>query len=99
MAEVAAQALIGPRKYIQGRGVLRSLGEHVDDLGKDAFIIADQNVWGLVGSTLEESLQGAEVHLIKEVFGGSARTGRSTGASSAWCRRCRWSAAGSTRSG
>ena len=37
MAEVAAQALIGPRKYIQGRGVLGSLGEHVNDLGKTEF--------------------------------------------------------------
>ena len=37
MADVALQALVGPRKYIQGRGVLGSLGEHVNDLGKDAF--------------------------------------------------------------
>jgi glycerol dehydrogenase len=70
MADVALQALVGPRKYIQGRGVLGSLGEHLNDLGKDAFVIADQNVWGLVGTTVEESLQGAEVDLIKEVFGG-----------------------------
>jgi glycerol dehydrogenase len=70
MAELASQALIGPRKYIQGRGVMGSVGEHVGDLGKDAFVIADENVWGLVGSTVEGSLRGAEVNLIKEVFGG-----------------------------
>ena len=33
MAELASQALIGPRKYIQGRGVMGSIGEHVGDLG------------------------------------------------------------------
>jgi glycerol dehydrogenase len=70
MAEVASQALIGPRKYIQGRGVIGSLGEHVGDLGKDALVVADENVWKLVGTTVESSLQGAEVRLIKEVFGG-----------------------------
>lgn len=46
MAEVASQALIGPRKYLQGRGVIGSLGEHVADLGKDALVVADENVWG-----------------------------------------------------
>jgi glycerol dehydrogenase len=70
MAEVAQQALIGPRKYIQGRGVMGLIGEHVGDLGKDAMVIADENVWGLVGSTVEGSLEGAEVRLVKEVFGG-----------------------------
>ena len=70
MAELASQALIGPRKYIQGRGVMGSIGENVGELGKDAFVIADENVWGLVGSTVEGSLRGAEVTLIKEVFGG-----------------------------
>jgi glycerol dehydrogenase len=65
-----SQALIGPRKYIQGRGVIGTIGEHVGDLGKDAFVIANENVWGLVGSAVEGSLRGAEVNLIKEVFGG-----------------------------
>jgi glycerol dehydrogenase-like iron-containing ADH family enzyme len=49
MADVALQALVGPRKYIQGRGVLGPLGEHVNELGKDALVVADENVWGLAG--------------------------------------------------
>jgi glycerol dehydrogenase len=43
-----AQTLIAPRKYIQGRGLLSSLGKYVSELGKDALVVADETVWGLV---------------------------------------------------
>jgi hypothetical protein len=29
---------------------MASIGEHVGDLGKDAFVIADENVWGWSGA-------------------------------------------------
>jgi glycerol dehydrogenase len=72
MADVDLQAIIGPRKYVQGRGVLQTIGPQVADLGKDALVIADDNVWGLVGKKLERSFKGAKVRLVKEVFGGEA---------------------------
>ena len=42
------QALIAPKQYVQGRGLLSSLGKYVEKLGKDALVIADEDVWGLV---------------------------------------------------
>ena len=68
--EYVAQALIAPRKYGQGRGVLSSLGRYVAELGKDALVIADGTVWGLVRAQAEQSCAGAEVRLIEETFGG-----------------------------
>jgi glycerol dehydrogenase len=70
MADVSMQALIGPRKYVQGRGVLRAIGGNVADLGDDALVIADDNVWGLVGKKLDKSFKDAKVRVTKEVFGG-----------------------------
>lgn len=66
----AAQVLIGPRRYLQGRGVMASLGQHVADLGRDALVLADETVWGLVRETVTTSFQKAQVRLVEEVFGG-----------------------------
>jgi glycerol dehydrogenase len=64
------QVLIGPRKYVQGRGVMTGLGKYVAELGHDALVIADESVWGLAGSAIELSFKDEEVRLIREVFGG-----------------------------
>ena len=65
MAETAGgalspQILIGPKKYVQGRGVMAEAGKYVADLGKDAVVIADGEVWGLVGPALERSFKDAQ---------------------------------------
>ena len=65
-----AQALIAPKKYVQGRGLLSSLGRYVEELGKDALVIADESVWGLVGDTVKQSLDRAGVRLVEQTFGG-----------------------------
>jgi glycerol dehydrogenase-like iron-containing ADH family enzyme len=65
-----AQALIAPRKYVQGRSLLSSLGKYVEELGKDALVIADEGVWGLVREQVERSFAEAQVRLIEENFGG-----------------------------
>jgi glycerol dehydrogenase len=70
MADVDAQAIIGPRKYVQGRGVLRTIGTYVGELGTDALVIADDNVWSLIGEKLDKSFKDANVRVTKEVFGG-----------------------------
>lgn len=70
MADVDAQAIIGPRKYVQGRGVLRTIGPYVAELGTDALVIADDNIWSLIGEKLDKSFEDANVRVTKEVFGG-----------------------------
>jgi glycerol dehydrogenase len=65
-----AQALIAPGKYVQGRGLLSSLGKYVEELGKDALVIADESVWGLVRDKLEQPFAQAGVRMVEETFGG-----------------------------
>jgi glycerol dehydrogenase len=65
-----AQALIAPRKYIQGRGLLSSLVTHVEELGTDALVVADEGVWEIVRETIEQAFAGAGVRPIVEMFGG-----------------------------
>ena len=66
----STQTLIAPRKYVQGRGLLRSLGTYVKELGNDALLIGDQTVWGLFQDVIEQSLSEAGVRPIEESFGG-----------------------------
>jgi glycerol dehydrogenase len=65
-----AQTLIAPRKYVQGRGLLFSLGRYVEVLGKDALVMADESVWGFVREKVEQSFAEAGVRLIEQTFGG-----------------------------
>ncbi len=67
---ILQQALIAPKKYVQGRGVMAAVGKYVAELGKDALVIVDDTVWSLVATTLTKSFQEAGVRLIKETFGG-----------------------------
>lgn len=65
-----AQTLIAPKKYVQGRRLLSSLGKYVEELGKDALVVADATVWGLVREQAEQSLAEAGVRLVEQGFGG-----------------------------
>jgi glycerol dehydrogenase len=59
MAEAGmVQSLIAPRRYIQGRGVLGSLGRHVAEIGRQPLVIADENVWKLAGDRLAAVVPG-----------------------------------------
>jgi glycerol dehydrogenase len=64
------QSLIAPRRYIQGRGVLASIGRHVAELGQQPLLIADENVWKLTGDQLSASFKEAGVDFTRETFGG-----------------------------
>jgi glycerol dehydrogenase len=65
-----AQALVAPKKYVQGRGLLSALGKYVEELGKDALVIADEGVWGLVREEVEHSFAESGVRVVEETFGG-----------------------------
>ena len=64
------QSLIAPRRYIQGRGVLASIGRHVAELGQQPLLVADENVWKLTGDQLSASFKEAGVDFTRETFGG-----------------------------
>ncbi|MFS2222687.1 glycerol dehydrogenase [Pantoea sp. B65] len=61
-----------PGKYVQGAGVLSELGNYLKTSGKQAFLIADDIVWKIVGTTASESLNAAGLEFSYEAFNGEA---------------------------
>lgn len=66
------RVLITPRKYIQGRGVLRELGPYVGLLGARPLVLWGPHVKQIVGQTVGDSLRSADLPLTDVVFGGEA---------------------------
>lgn len=66
------KVFISPAKYIQGAGVLGTIGEEVSKIGKTAFILADKTVWNITGELVEKSLNDAKVAYHYEEFSGEA---------------------------
>ncbi len=69
------KVFISPAKYIQGAGVLATIGEEVGKMGNKAFIMADKIVWGIAGELVEKSFKDAGVDYHYEEFTGEASTG------------------------
>lgn len=61
-----------PARYVQGRGVIHQCGEHLSKLGKKAFLVSDDIVWGIVGKDVEASLQGKLEYAYEEFNGESS---------------------------
>jgi glycerol dehydrogenase len=64
--------LIAPRKYVQGRGVLRELGVYVAMLGKKPMVLWDKCVKGLVGQTVLDSIKAAGLEIVEVDFQGES---------------------------
>jgi len=64
--------LIAPRRYVQGRGVLRELGDFLTPLGKRPLVLWDATVRDIVGRTVRESLVAAGLTLVEADFQGEA---------------------------
>ncbi len=63
-----------PRKYIQGRGVLDTIGEYLTALGGKSLLIADDMVWDIVGERVKSSLDKANVEFHYQQFNREAST-------------------------
>jgi len=64
--------LIAPRKYVQGRGVLKEIGTYLAMLGKKPMVLWDQCVKGLVGQTILESIKAAGLEVVDVDFQGES---------------------------
>jgi glycerol dehydrogenase len=64
------RTLISPARYVQGRGAIHRLGEHLTALGSTPLLVADDVVWGFVGHDVTTSLQQAGLPVTRERFGG-----------------------------
>lgn len=51
--------LITPRKYVQGRGVLKEIGTHAKTLGNNPIILWSPGIKGIIGDTVRGSLEEA----------------------------------------
>ena len=64
--------LISPRKYVQGRGVLKEAGHYLGALGKRPLLLWDACVRNIVGQTILDSLKAANLEPIEAEFRGES---------------------------
>ncbi|MCT1452458.1 glycerol dehydrogenase [Corynebacterium sp. p3-SID1145] len=48
-----------PSRYIQGKGAIADLGEHLKKLGENPLLVSDDTVWGIVEKQLVEGFEAA----------------------------------------
>lgn len=72
MSDITEKVFISPARYVQGAGATARAGHYVGALGKNALVIADDFVWKMAGSQLEQSLKGENVDFKHVVFEGEA---------------------------
>lgn len=64
-----------PRRYVQGPGVLKNVGNEVADLGNNAVLIADRRVNGVCGGAIRANLDAAGIAVRSLEFGGEITHG------------------------
>lgn len=61
-----------PSKYIQGKGVLNSIGEHIKPIGSKPLIVSDDVVWEITRKAIQTSLKKEELEFHFVNFNGEA---------------------------
>ena len=61
-----------PSKYIQGKGALHRLGEHIKTIGNNPLILSDDVVWGITENTIKTSLENEKISYHFVSFNGEA---------------------------
>ncbi|RJS62358.1 glycerol dehydrogenase [Bacillus sp. PK3_68] len=58
---------VSPGKYVQGKGVLNSIGKYVKQLGQKPLILAGKTAWEVTGEGIKSSLQaeGMDFHSLQ----------------------------------
>lgn len=69
---MAKSVFQSPGKYIQGAGVLETLGEETEKLAKKPLAISDEMVWSITGEKIKESFRNANIDFVYEEFKGEA---------------------------
>jgi glycerol dehydrogenase len=63
---------LAPRKYVQGRNVLREAGVHISKVGKKPLVLWDTRVKGLLGESVLASLKAAALEAVDVEFRGDS---------------------------
>lgn len=66
---MSTMVLASPSRYVQGDGVIDSLGSHLAKIGSTPLVVADDRVWELVGPQVEASLAEAGLSMARVGFG------------------------------
>ncbi|AFP84542.1 glycerol dehydrogenase [secondary endosymbiont of Ctenarytaina eucalypti] len=61
-----------PGKYVQGSGALDELGHYLSALGTNAFLVADDVVWGIIGDRVKVALKKSSLAYHYQRFNGEA---------------------------
>lgn len=69
---MSIKAFRSPGRYIQGKGVLNSLGKETAELGTKAFILSDEVVWGLLSEKIEQTFANSNATFTYNNFMGEA---------------------------
>ncbi len=69
---IQKRVFISPKKYIQGAGILSTIGEEVAKIGSKPLVLSDENVWNITGENIEKSLQDASLDFHYEPFSGES---------------------------
>ncbi|HUS91635.1 MAG TPA: glycerol dehydrogenase [Phycisphaerae bacterium] len=64
--------LIAPRKYVQGRGVLKEIGAMVAEIGKRPLVLWDPTVKEIVGEAVLASFKDAGLEVVDVAFAGDS---------------------------
>ncbi len=59
-----------PRRYVQGKDVLSTVGAELSSIGRSAILLTDPVVAGIVGDTVVQSCEAAGVKLTRLTFSG-----------------------------
>jgi len=66
------RTMVSPARYVQGRNAISRLGEFLAPLGSIPLLVADDNVWALVGEDVTASLNAADLPVHRETVAGYA---------------------------
>ncbi|WP_462410795.1 glycerol dehydrogenase [Neobacillus sp. Marseille-QA0830] len=61
-----------PSKYIQGKGVLKSIGHYLSEMGQKPLLLSDGIVWNITGETITASLTEEKLNYHYVPFNGEA---------------------------
>ena len=63
------RTVLSPGRYVQGKGAIERLGEFVAVVGSAPLLIADDVVWGLVGTQITKTFGAAGLRVERVGFG------------------------------
>lgn len=72
MKYMTERIFVSPAKYVQGKNVIGKISKYIEGMGTKALVMADENVWEIVGHSIVNELKNSKVTVEEVVFNGEA---------------------------